>query len=130
MPAVGDVRNRMTALADPERVPSGLVSLFAHRLDTRVAENALRDRLYGLCSGTDRLMQDVPALVREVCARHFSYFAERMPDAFLLGGACLGNLLLAGGFLRAGNDLFPVLSLFSRIPARTAQKKLLNMVQE
>ena len=115
MPAVGDVRNRMTALADPERAPSGLVSLFAHRLDTRVAENALRDRLYGLCSGTDRLMQDVPALVREVCARHFSYFAERMPDAFLLGGACLGNLLLAGGFLRAGNDLFPVLSLFSRI---------------
>ncbi|GFM35721.1 GAK system CofD-like protein [Desulfovibrio psychrotolerans] len=115
MPAVGDVRNRMTALADPERVPTGLVSLFAYRLDAGEPENVLRERLHGLCAGTDRLMLDLPVLVREVCARHFRYFAERMPDDFLLGGACLGNLLLTGGYLRAGNDLFPVLSLFSRL---------------
>lgn len=116
MPAIGDLRARLMALADetilghPE-----ITELFNHRLPRDGSGKALRKEVEQLAAGKSALMKDVTSPMRSVIRNHLGYFLDAMPDDFDLRGASIGNLILTGGYLNQNQDMDPILFLFSRL---------------
>ncbi|MEY4547200.1 MAG: hypothetical protein RL685_3395, partial [Pseudomonadota bacterium] len=116
MPAIGDLRNRIVALADESvRGNPQIYRLFAHRLPSDQPTARLQRQLQALVSGEDELIHAIPEPMRRIVMTHLRLFAEEMPRDFDLRGANLGNLLLAGGFMSHSRDLDSVLFLFSKL---------------
>ncbi|MEW5912457.1 MAG: GAK system CofD-like protein [Thermodesulfobacteriota bacterium] len=118
MPAVGDLRNRMMALAD--RTVQGnpeVVRLFATRLDKTADPGLLRRRFQDMLDGRDPLVLEVPDPLRKIIRTHLSFAAEALPPEFDLRGASIGNLVLVGGYLNQGRHLDPVIFMFSKLAA-------------
>ncbi len=116
MPSVGDLRSRIMALAD--RTVKGhpeIVRLFAYRFPKEAERGELNASLRAMSAGGDALVRDVPYPMRDIIRAHLRSFLEVMPPAFDLRGASVGNLILAGGYLRDGRDIDPVVFLFSRL---------------
>lgn len=116
MPAVGDLRNRLLALAD-ESVQGNPATyrLFSHRLDAQGSPEQLARELASMTSGTHPLVQAISQPLRRLVRTHLRTFAERKPDGFDLRSASIGNLLLAGGYLANDRDTNSVVFLFSRL---------------
>ncbi len=114
MPAVGDMRARLLALAD-RRQPS--VEALARLLDLRFpkdgSEKALRGILYRMIRGRHPFVACLPQAWAGTVRRHLRALAEAMPAAMPLAGASLGNLVLTGGYLSAGRRFVPVLDELS-----------------
>ena len=118
MPAVGDLRNRMMALADRTVQGSPEVSrLFATRLPKDAEPEELRQRLEKMVAGRDPLVSDIPDPLRKIVRNHLGFTAEALPLEFDLRGASIGNLVLVGGYLNQGRHLDPVIYMFSKIAA-------------
>jgi len=116
MPAIGDLRNRIVALADESvRGNPQIYRLFSHRLPMDASDSELASSLGHLVSGRAELVHAIPEPMRRIVQTHLRLFAEHMPGHFDLRGANLGNLLLAGGFLSQSRDLESVLFLFSKL---------------
>lgn len=115
MPAIGDLRNRIVALADESvRGNPQIYRLFCYRLPPATT-GALRSELEALVAGEHPLVADIVEPMRRIVQTHLSFFVDRMPSDFDLRGANIGNLLLAGGFLSHSRDLESVLFLFSKL---------------
>lgn len=116
MPAVGDLRSRIMALADARRHGNPeIYTLFAYRLPLKEKESRLKAEFATLTSGKHPLMRQIPEPVKGILRDHLYWFAGRMPDSFSLAGANIGNLVLAAGYLRNKRRLGPVMALFSRL---------------
>lgn len=116
MPAVGDLRNRLMALADQTvRGNPEIYMLFAFRFPDDEEPDALRARLDRMVRGSDALVRAVPEPLRGIVRHHLGFFGDAMPDSFDLRGAAIGNLVLAGGYLNQGRSLDSVLYLFSQL---------------
>ncbi|MBI4667177.1 MAG: GAK system CofD-like protein [Nitrospinae bacterium] len=116
MPAVGDVRNRLMALADQSALGAPEVyKLFARRMPKDSDNNALFTTLERLIAGHDPMVAAINDPMRKIIRNHLGYFRSVMPDGFDLKGASVGNLILTGGYLNNGRHLDPVIFLFSRL---------------
>lgn len=115
MPAVGDIRNRLLALADAAYTPPAVLDVCARRLPAQGDRETLLQELYSLASDKDPAWADVPRVFGEVLRVHLRYFLERMPDSFDPRLASVGNLILAGGYLHHGGSFGPVLGLMARL---------------
>ncbi|MDR1857696.1 MAG: GAK system CofD-like protein [Desulfovibrio sp.] len=115
MPAVGDLRNRLLALADDKVVPGDVLAFCASRLPEEGDPKALRQRLRDTGMADAQAWAAMPPVFAEALRLHLVYFLERMPDDFDPIRACLGNLVLAGGYLHHARDFGPALSFFSRL---------------
>ena len=77
MPAIGDIRNRLMALADrgltgnPE-----IFRLFAYRLPIEANAESLEDELQQMASGNHPLVQHVSDPMRKVIRNFLQYFIE------------------------------------------------------
>jgi CofD-related protein of GAK system len=114
MPAVGDLRNRLMALADPS-IPHSVLDFCSARLPEDVSEEVLRQELLALENPDNPRWLAMPAAFAEPLRRFMICFLERMPRDFDPRRAAFGNLMLAGGYLRHKRDFGPVLALFSRL---------------
>jgi len=114
MLSVGDLRNRMLALAEegPEGDPA-LYQFLAFRLAGNATQDALRDRVRRMVDGEDELIEPIADPARAVVRELLGSVSESLPDDFDLRGASIGNLVLAGGYLRSGRDMAAVLSELS-----------------
>jgi len=113
MPAVGDLRSRLMALAD-EAVEGQAQTyhLFIHRFgkdDGAVA----RAEYNALLAGTHPLVQDVPAPSRAAIDRLLIAFDAQVPADFDFRGASVGNLILAGAYFTHDRRLEPALALMT-----------------
>ncbi len=115
MPAVGDIRNRLLALADSALVPQSVLAFCARRLPCTGDRRALRQELRELGSEGHALWASMPGVFADALRLHLGFFLERMPEDFDPRQASLGNLVLAGGYLRHKRDFGPVLAFFSRL---------------
>ncbi len=116
MPAIGDVRNRLLALADHRNPEIGPVSeLLGRRFTTLASRRDLQDELERLAGGTamGRNVSSDPRLVK-VC-RELAHFVELVPPAFDLRGASIGNLALAARYLRSDRNMAAAISWFSEL---------------
>lgn len=116
MLSVGDLRNRLMALADETvRGSPQVYDLFSHRLDAGADPSMLLERLEAMVAGTDPLVAAVPSPLRRLIRTHLGIFARRMPPSFDLRGASIGNLVLVGGWLNNDRDIDSVAFLFSKL---------------
>jgi CofD-related protein of GAK system len=115
IPAVGDLRNRLLALADGAVTPAQVLTLCKRRLPTEASRDELLQELYCLASPRSSVWADIPRVFGEVLRLHLHYFLEAMPAHFDPRGACIGNLILAGGWIHHGGDLLPTLGSLSRL---------------
>lgn len=116
MPAVGDIRYRLMALADKSLSGNPeIFSLIAYRLPKDGSRQALVDELQSMIEGNHPLVAAVPHPMRRIIRNHLHRFFEEMPDDFDLRGASIGNLILAAGYLENRQHLDPVIYIFTNL---------------
>ena len=116
MPAIGDIRKRLLALAD--RTWSGnpaVLRLFGYRLAKNAAPPLLWREMESLADGEHPLVRSVSEPMRTIIRNFLNQFREQMPPGFDLRGASIGNLILASGYLNQRRQLDPVIYLFSQL---------------
>jgi CofD-related protein of GAK system len=116
MPAIGDLRSRLMALAD-ETVTGhpDIYRLFTHRLPTNGVADDLRRRLDAMVAGKDELLAAISNPMRRLIRTQLGFFRDAMPESFDLRGASIGNLILCGGYLNNHHHLDPIIFLFSKL---------------
>ena len=116
MPAVGDIRNRLMALADQtlHGNPETYV-LFAYRLAKDEPRDALLAEVEEMAEGKHPLVAAIPDPMRKIIRNHLHDFLGRMTLDFDLCGASVGNLVLTSGYLANRRLLDPVIYIFSRL---------------
>ncbi|AGW12212.1 GAK system CofD-like protein [Megalodesulfovibrio gigas] len=129
MLGVGDIRNRLMALADRSlKGNPQIFDLFAYRFPKDAEPADLRERLRKLIEGKDPLVTRIHDPMRKLIRSHLRFFSERMPDNFELRGASIGNLILTGGYFNYSRHIDPVIYLFSKlVEARGAVRPVINM---
>ncbi|MFH1913784.1 MAG: GAK system CofD-like protein [Pseudomonadota bacterium] len=116
MPAVGDIRNRLMALADlDEPGVRELFALFTCRLSQRESGPALRTELERMAGGAHVLAALVPEPARGRVTGWLGEFLAAMPDDFDLRGASVGNLALTARWLAHGRRLAPAIDDVARL---------------
>ncbi len=113
MPAVGDIRNRLMALADQSvKGNPEIFELFTYRLSKTAEQNELQKELRDMAEANNPLVRSIPAPMRRVICNHFKNFIKLMPPDFNLKGASIGNLVLTAGYLTNRRQLDPVIDIF------------------
>ncbi|GED23238.1 GAK system CofD-like protein [Halomonas halmophila] len=116
MPAIGDLRSRLMALADDSILGHPEVyRLFTHRLSAEASQATLLATLDELIAGRHSLAADIPNPMRRLICNQLGFFREAMPEDFDLRGASIGNLILAGGYLNNHQQLDQIIFLFSKL---------------
>ena len=116
MPAIGDLRSRLMALADDSIMGHPEVyQLFSHRFEKNRQQKNLIDQLQQMIEGKHPLMQEVLNPMRKLISNQLGYFQDKMPANFDLRGASIGNLILAGGYLNNQRQLDQIIFLFSKL---------------
>jgi len=116
MLAVGDLRNRLMALADHTvHGQPQIFELFAFRFPKDGEADALYHRLLRMADGSEPLVAAIEDPMRKIIRNHLRLFVEQMPETFDLRGANIGNLILTGGYLNQNRHIDPVVFLFSKL---------------
>jgi len=116
MPAIGDIRNRLMAMAD--RGISGnpeIFRLFAFRFSTNESIPKLQAQLRLMAEDRHPMVQRVRDPMRNIIEHYLHVFLDAAPPDFDLRGASIGNLILTGGYLDTGRQLDPVIYIFSKL---------------
>lgn len=116
MPAIGDVRNRLMALADQtiHGFPD-IYNLFAYRFAKGRPQQDLQTELGAMVDGRHELIKGIPDPMRKIIRHHLRMFRKEMPEGFDLKGASIGNLVLTSGYLENERHLDPVIYIFSHL---------------
>ncbi|BBB30653.1 GAK system CofD-like protein [Neptunomonas japonica] len=116
MPAIGDLRNRLLALADETVKGSpAIYALFNYRLPECSTDAELTTQLSSIAEGTDPLIVAIQQPMRDLVRNLLTFFINVMPENFNLRGASIGNLLISGGYLTHNRQLEPVIYLLSKL---------------
>jgi len=116
MPSIGDLRNRLMALADQTvKGNPEIYRLFSYRLPQEGRSEALKYKLGHIAAGWDSLIDKVSVPMKDIICNHLQIFLELMPEEFDLRGANIGNLILTAGYLNSRRNIGAVLYLFSRL---------------
>ncbi|MHC1711189.1 MAG: GAK system CofD-like protein [Solidesulfovibrio sp.] len=128
MPAVGDIRNRIMALADRSITGNPAVfELFACRLPKDATQEELVARLGRMIAGEESLVRRVPDPLRKIIRTHLRFFEQRRTSSFDLRGASIGNCILTGGYFNYNRMLDPVIYLFMQlVEARGVVRPIVN----
>ncbi|GAB4521176.1 MAG: GAK system CofD-like protein [Roseibium sp.] len=116
MPAIGDLRSRLMALADETVLGHpDVFRLFTHRF-SRMAEQAdLTGELDAMVEGSHPLVAAIEQPMRTLIQNQLGTFRAACPVSFDLRGASIGNLILAGGYLNQNHQLEPIVFLVSKL---------------
>lgn len=118
MPAVGDLRSRLMALADETELGQpDIFRLFTYRFAQDAEPDRLADEFERVLAGKHELMRVISQPMRSLILSQLRVFAANRPAYFDFAGASLGNLILAGGYLANDRALEPVLFLMSKMVA-------------
>jgi CofD-related protein of GAK system len=116
MPAIGDLRSRLMALADRTvRGNPEIRTLFSYRLSGSRSQGALERELQEMILGDHPLIGVIPRPMRTIIRRYIHRFYDNMDRFFDLRGANIGNLVLTGGFLANDRDLESILFIVSSL---------------
>ena len=116
MPAVGDVRARLMALADDTALGHPeIFTLFKYRLPTDQPQEELKSTVKMMQSGKHRMVKSTLEPMRSLICDYLQSFLKAAPDDFDYRGASIGNLILTGGYLNHDRSLDPITFLFSKL---------------
>ncbi|MQY44094.1 GAK system CofD-like protein [Epibacterium sp. SM1969] len=118
MPAVGDLRSRLMALADETVLGQpDIYRLFTYRFAVKAEPMALQEEFCSLLSGRHAMIRAVSQPMRGLILSQLKVFDQHRAPDFSFAGASVGNLILAGGYLANERALEPVLFLMSKMVA-------------
>lgn len=126
MPAVGDLRNRLMALAD--RTLHGfpeIYDLFAYRMPKTASPDQLRNELTALVHGSHSLITRVSDPMRKIIRHHVQIFEKAAGPDFDLRGASVGNLILTAGYLENRRHIDPIVFIYSKLVQVRGEVRLL-----
>ena len=126
MPAVGDLRNRLMALAD--RTLHGypeIFDLFAHRLPRTASAEQLQSELSALVGGGHPLITRISDPMRKIIRHHLQIFEKAIGPDFDLRGASVGNLILTAGYLENRRHIDPIVYIYSKLVQVRGEVRLL-----
>lgn len=116
MPAIGDLRSRMMALADETVLGHpDVFRLFTHRFAKSANDVDLQGELDSMIGGTHTLVEAIEQPMRTLIQNQLGMFRAACPKTFDLRGASIGNLILAGGYLNQNQHLEPIIFLVSKL---------------
>lgn len=116
MLSIGDIRNRLMALADQSvRGNAEVYRLFAFRFPKNKSHEKLLYQLNEMIASRNSLIRSIHNPLRKIIRNHLRDFKRQMPDDFDLRGANIGNLILAAGYLNNEKQIDPVIFLFSKL---------------
>ena len=116
MPAVGDLRSRMMALANESCAGhSELYRLMTYRLPKNLTQDALRQRLEQISQANDPLSSELKQPVQGLICHYLKTFLNAVPTDFDYRGASIGNLVLTGGYLQDSRSLTPITLLLTEL---------------
>lgn len=116
MPAIGDLRSRLLALADETVTGSpATYALFNYRLPETANDSELKAQLSSIAEGKHPLIVAIQQPMRDLVRNLLNFFINVMPENFNLRGASIGNLLISGGYLTHNRQLEPVIFLLSKL---------------
>ncbi len=115
IPAVGDLRNRLLALADPEKTSPAVIAFCNSRLPKDVSLDRARQLLDGILDHPLLNDKSMPQEFRHIIRLYLSYFLQKVPKDFDARNASLGNLLLTSYWLKNNGDLEAALSFFTSL---------------
>jgi CofD-related protein of GAK system len=116
MPAIGDLRSRLMALADDSVLGHpDIYRLFTHRLPREARPEMLHATLRELAAGRHPLTMAVAEPMRTLICHQLGFLIDAMPEGFDLRGASIGNLIIAGGYLNHHQQLDQIIFLFSKL---------------
>ena len=116
MPAVGDLRSRLMALADETELGQpDIYALFSHRFPKDGGQVALRAEVDEMVEGRHPLTKAISQPMRMLICAFLTAFIKAAPPEFDYRNASIGNLILAGGYLSNDRQLEPVLFLMSKM---------------
>ncbi|MDV7144725.1 GAK system CofD-like protein [Tropicimonas sp. TH_r6] len=117
MPAVGDLRSRLIALADETDLGQpDIFALFSHRLPVESSGEAAAE-FAEILSGAHELTRAVTQPMRSLILQQLRSFTAKAPADFDYRRASIGNLIIAGGYFSYDHALEPTLFLMSRMVA-------------
>lgn len=116
MPAIGDLRSRLMALADETVLGHpDVFRLFTHRYARTADQADLAGELDAMISGSHPLVEAIEQPMRTLIQNQLGTFRAACPKSFDLRGASIGNLILAGGYLNQNQQLEPIIFLVSKL---------------
>ncbi|EEE44968.2 GAK system CofD-like protein [Roseibium alexandrii] len=116
MPAIGDLRSRLMALADETVLGQpDVFRLFTHRFSKESGQEELAGDLEAMIAGIHPLVAVVEQPMRTLIQNQLRTFQEGCPPTFDLRGASIGNLILAGGYLNQNKQLEPIIFLVAKL---------------
>lgn len=115
IPAVGDLRNRLLALADLTATSPAVMDFLSFRLPAKGDQDFLRESLRMLGNRENAIWGPIPVFERENLYSGMKMFLERMPASFNPLNASMGNLILAGFYLGFNRNFDPALNAFSSL---------------
>lgn len=116
MLSVGDLRNRLIALADETLHGNpDIYRLFAYRFEQVASQDRLRRRLDKMVAGEHELVAKIPEPLQRLVRTCLEKFVTCAPSGFDLRAASVGNLVLVGGWLDQGRDIDSIIFLFSKL---------------
>lgn len=116
MPAIGDLRSRLMALADETVLGHpDVFRLFTHRFSKQDKHGVLTDELEAMIAGIHPLIGVIEQPMRTLIQNQLGTFRRSCPESFDLRGASVGNLILAGGYLNQNQQLEPIIFLVAKL---------------
>lgn len=107
MPAVGDLRARIVAMAGGASA-SPLAAALAYRLPAEADPGQLQRELAELFSGRHARITDLTSADRGYVLTHLRHTIHALPKWFDYRRASVGNLVITGGYLLQGRRMEPV----------------------
>ncbi|MGR0279289.1 GAK system CofD-like protein [Marinomonas dokdonensis] len=124
MPAVGDLRSRLMALADETVMGQPEVyDLFTHRFAKQADQQSLQAELEQLVVGEHPLIACISNPMKALIQTQLAVMQDKIDESFDLQGASIGNLIIAGGYLNNLQQLDPIVFLFSRLTQTLGEVK-------
>lgn len=101
IPALGDLRSRLTALIDPNRKDyRAITQLFSFRLDTHKSRDASISFIQELIDGKSSMISPISSPLKQIIQEYLRTFCVEIDKQFNYNQAAIGNLILAGGYLK------------------------------
>ncbi|MBQ7738355.1 MAG: GAK system CofD-like protein [Desulfovibrionaceae bacterium] len=115
IPALGDIRNRMLALADTSIMPKGFLAALSYRCPTDIDNLTLKSDIKTYATTNHPMWHGIDSDIANHLAFCLDFLLQRLPANFNFQGASLGNLILAGLYLHNNRDFGPTLDYLKRV---------------
>lgn len=103
IPALGDLRARITALVDPTRKDfRAITHLFSFRLIAKKDQTSAIQFIEALINNASPMIKKISSPLRQIIQEYLKTFYTDIGNYFNYDQAAIGNLILAGGYLKYG----------------------------